>query len=399
MSGTGRGHGTMEGRAAILGTYAPPDILFVSAEGSWIIDDEGGRYLDFTSGIGVNALGYGHPAIAGAVRETLTSGLLHTSNLFRTEPAERLAAELVDVAFPGKVFFCNSGAEANEAAFKVARKWAGQVGGSEKHEIVAFRGSFHGRLFGSLATTDRPEYQKPFRPLMPGVRFADLDDPGSWGRVISEKTTAAVVIEPVQGEGGVRPVEATVLRELRALCDERSVALVFDEVQCGLGRTGRLFAYEHAGVRPDILALAKPLGGGLPMGAIVVTSEVADVMAPGDHATTFGGGPLVASAGRAVLATLLEDGFLSRVRERGALVSKRLGQMAASRSDVVEARGMGLMWGLQMAGGAGDIVVRARSNGLLILTAGPDVVRLLPPLTVSEEDLSHGLDLLEEALG
>jgi acetylornithine/succinyldiaminopimelate/putrescine aminotransferase len=194
-------------------------------------------------------------------------------------------------------------------------------------------------------------------------------------------------------------VDPSVLRELRALCDERSAALVFDEVQCGLGRTGRLFAFEHAGVRPDILALAKPLGGGLPMGAILVRTDIAGVMAPGDHATTFGGGPLVASAGRAVLATLLEDGFLSRVLERGALVSDRLGRWAASRSDIVEARGMGLMWGLQTTGGAGDVVARARSNGLLVLTAGPDVVRLLPPLTISEKDLTHGLDLLEGALG
>jgi acetylornithine/succinyldiaminopimelate/putrescine aminotransferase len=215
---------------------------------------------------------------------------------------------------------------------------------------------------------------------------------------MSRESTAAVIVEPVQGEGGVRPVAASVLRELRAFCDERSVALVFDEVQCGLGRTGRLFAYEHAAVRPDLLVLAKPLGGGLPMGAVVAGTELADVMEPGDHATTFGGGPLVASVARTVLAEIRDDGFLARVRSLGQRVADRLEGMASASDAVTEVRGMGLMWGLQLTGGAADVMVRAREKGVLVLTAGPDVVRLLPPLTISDEDLDHGLELLREAL-
>jgi acetylornithine/N-succinyldiaminopimelate aminotransferase len=386
------------GREAVLGTYAPPDILFVSGEGSWLVDDQGDRFLDLTSGIGVNALGYHAPTIDRAVRAALDSGLIHISNLYRTEPAERLAAELIDATFPGQVFFCNSGAEANEGAFKIARKWAGKAGGPEKHEIVAFRGSFHGRLFGSLAVTDRPNYQKPFAPLMPGVRFADLDDPRTWDEAVSRESTAAVILEPVQGEGGVRPVAASALRDLRALCDEHSVALIFDEVQCGLGRTGRLFAFEYADVRPDLLVLAKPLGGGLPMGAVVAASELADVMEPGDHATTFGGGPLVASVARAVLAAIRDEAFLARVRTLGEQIAGRLGETASASDAVLEVRGMGLMWGVQVTGSAADIMVRAREKGVLVLTAGPDVVRLLPPLTISDEDLDHGLKILQEVL-
>lgn len=398
MSTTAEGYGILSGREAVLGTYAPPDILFVSGEGSWLVDDEGHRYLDLTSGIGVNALGYGNPTIHRAVRKALDSGLIHTSNLFRTEPAERLAAELVDATFPGKVFFCNSGAEANEGAFKIARKWAGRVGGPAKHEVVAFRGSFHGRLFGSLAATDRPSYQRPFAPLMPGVRFADLDDPRTWDDTISRESTAAVIVEPVQGEGGVRPVVPSVLRELRALCDERSVALILDEVQCGLGRTGRLFAFEHSGVRPDLLVLAKPLGGGLPMGAVVAQSAFANVMEPGDHATTFGGGPLVAAVARSVLAAIREDAFLARVRSLGERIAHCLEEAASESDAILEVRGLGLMWGIQLTDGAADVVARARENGLLVLTAGSDVVRLLPPLTISDEDLDHGLELLQEVL-
>ncbi|HSR43271.1 MAG TPA: aminotransferase class III-fold pyridoxal phosphate-dependent enzyme, partial [Longimicrobiales bacterium] len=212
-------------RQAVLGTYAPPDMLLVRGDGCWLEDETGRRYLDFTSGIGVNALGYGHPAVSRAVRRALDDGLIHTSNLFRTAPAEELARELVELAFPGRVFFCNSGAEANEGAFKIARKWARAEGGGEKHGIVAFRGAFHGRLFASLAATDRPGYRAPFEPLVPGVRFADLDVPSTWEEAVSARRTAAVIVEPVQGEGGVKPVAPDVLRSLRALCDERGAAL------------------------------------------------------------------------------------------------------------------------------------------------------------------------------
>ena len=385
---------------ALVGLYRRPDTLFVRGEGPWLEDDAGRRYLDFTTGIGVNALGHGSPVVAGAVRAALDDGLVHTSNLFRTAPAEDLARALVDAAFPSRAFFCNSGAEAVEAAFKFARKWAREAGGPAKHEIVALRGSFHGRLFGSLAATDRPGYREPFEPLMPGVRFVDAGDAPALDAAVSAERTAAVIAEPVQGEGGIRPLPAGTLGRLRALCDERGAALVLDEIQCGLGRTGRLFAHEHAGVRPDVLVLAKPLAGGLPMGAVLAAPHVADALAPGDHGTTFGGGPLVARVALAVLETLSEPAFLAGVRARGARLGAALRAMADRRPGAVrEVRGLGLMWGVELSGPAADVVARAREAGLLLASAGPEVVRLLPPLDVDEALLQRGVAILEEALG
>ncbi len=253
--------------AALLGVYARVGPLFVAGEGSELIAEDGTRYLDFVAGIAVNALGYNSPVIREAIVRALDTGLVHASNLYRTDPGERLAAELTKT-FGGQVFFCNSGAEANEGAFKFARKWSG------KTEIVAFSGSFHGRLFASLAATDRPDYRRPFEPLLAGVQIIPLGDRAAAARAVTD-ATAAVIIEPLQGEGGVRPVEPAFLAFLRDLCDERGAALIFDEVQCGLGRTGTLFAYEQAGVTPDLLTLAKPLAGGLPMGAVLVGDRVA----------------------------------------------------------------------------------------------------------------------------
>src|SRR5437667_393391 len=283
---------------ALLDVYARVGPLLVGGEGAELIAEDGTRYLDFVAGIGVNALGYNHPVIRAAIERALGSGLIHVSNLYRSEAGERLAEELVARSFADRAFFCNSGAEANEAAFKFARKWSG------KSEIVAFSGSFHGRLFATLAATDRPDYRKPFEPLVPGIRIVPREDWAAVDHAVSASRTAAGIVEPVQGEGGVRLVEAEWLGFLRELCDSRGVAVIFDEVQCGLGRTGTLFAYEQAGVVPDILTLAKPLAGGLPMGAVLVTSAVAAALKPGDPATTFGGGPLVASVARDVVRTI-----------------------------------------------------------------------------------------------
>jgi acetylornithine/N-succinyldiaminopimelate aminotransferase len=283
------------GQDALLGTYRPAAPLFVRASGCRLYDDADRSYIDFGSGIGVNALGYGDEGVAQTVLASLRTGLIHTSNLFRTEPAAELAQELVRVSFADRVFFCNSGAEANEAAFKFARRYARETGGAAKHEIVALRGAFHGRLFGALAATDRPSMQQPFEPLMPGVRFIEVGDIAGARSAISVERTAAIIAEPVQGEGGVQPLPAEFLAELRRLADAAGAVLIFDEVQCGLGRTGELFAYEAAGVTPDMVTLAKPLAGGLPMGAVLLSDRVAAAVRPGDHATTFGGGPLVAS--------------------------------------------------------------------------------------------------------
>ena len=383
---------------ALLGVYKKPDILFVAGEGSWLITEDGRRYLDFTAGIGVNALGHGAPEVVAAIREALETGLIHTSNLFRTEPAERLAEELVATTFPARVFFCNSGAEAGEGAFKLARRWARGVGGPAKHRIVAFHGSFHGRLFGTLAATDRAAYREPFEPLMPGVDFAEVGDLDGLSALVREDTTAAVILEPIQGEGGIRAVPFEFLREVRALCDERRVAFILDEIQCGMGRTGRLFAHEYAGIQPDLLMVAKPLAGGLPMGAILAAPHVADAIQPGEHGTTFGGGPLVAHVARTVLRTIGAPAFLEEVRQRAVRLDAGLRALAARSPVVRELRGLGLIRGVRLEGDVAAVVTRARELGLLVVAAGPDVVRLLPPLNAPDELLDRGVELLGEAL-
>jgi acetylornithine/N-succinyldiaminopimelate aminotransferase len=377
---------------ALLDVYARVGPLLVAGNGAELVAQDGTRYLDFAAGIGVNALGYNHPVIRGALERALASGLIHVSNLYRTEAGERLAEALVARSFADRAFFCNSGAEANEAAFKFARKWSG------KSEIVAFSGSFHGRLFATLAATDRPEYRKPFEPLVPGIRIVPREDWAAVDHAVSASRTAAVIVEPVQGEGGIRLLDAEWLGFVRELCDSRGVAVIFDEVQCGLGRTGTLFAYEQTGVVPDMLTLAKPLAGGLPMGAVLVTSAVAAALKPGDHATTFGGGPLVASVALDVVRTIADPAFLGDVRRKGEWLGARLAQLAARRPRVREARGRGLLWGLELSEPAAPIVAAARELGLLVLTAGPQVIRLIPPLVITQEELERGVGILEQIL-
>jgi predicted acetylornithine/succinylornithine family transaminase len=397
-AGGGTATGTpLEG--ALIGVYGERDLTLVRGEGCRVEDDQGRRYLDFCAGIAVSALGHASRVVEDAVREALDRGLVHTSNLYRTRPAQELAGLLVDHAFPGGVFFCNSGAEANEAALKFARRWARDTHGAHRTGFVAFRGAFHGRLFGTLATTDRPRYQEPFRPLMPGVRFAELGDLDGVARLLEDHPTAAVLVEPVQGEGGIVPVEDEFLRGLRELCDRTGTLLVFDEVQCGLGRTGRLFAWEHAGVTPDVLTLAKPLAGGFPMGAVVASTEVATSLHPGDHATTFGGGPLIATVAAAVVRTVAEPDFLEAVRAKGRRLAE--GLRGLGHEAVEEVRGRGLMQGLVLreeADPVGPVVARARDLGLLLVGAGPRVVRFVPPLTVDEGEIDEAVSIVGEAL-
>ncbi|HEV7706015.1 MAG TPA: acetylornithine transaminase [Gemmatimonadaceae bacterium] len=382
---------------ALLPVYKRFPVELVGGEGARLFDADGRSYLDFTSGIGVNALGYGDAGIASAVRGALESGVIHTSNLFHSAPGQVLAEALVARSFASSVFFCNSGAEANEGAFKFARRWARDVGGGEKHEIIAVRGGFHGRLFATLAATDRPQYRAPFRPLAGGISIAERDI-GEMARMMDRRTVAAVIIEPVQGEGGVRVFEPAFLAALRELTRERQVALIFDEVQCGLGRTGWLFAYERTDVVPDVVTLAKPLAGGLPMGAVLVSREIAASIQPGDHGTTFGGGPFVSAVAKHVFDRLSDPALLARVRENGAWLGESLRALASRRDSIRAVRGVGYLWGIDVTGPAGEIVANAREAGLLILTAGDYTLRLLPPLIATREELAHGLDLLERAL-
>jgi acetylornithine/N-succinyldiaminopimelate aminotransferase len=382
--------------SALLGVYKRAPMRIARGEGSELFDDDGNAYLDFTSGIAVNALGYGDEGLTEALHAA-ADGLVHVSNLYRSEPGESLARWLVDHSFADRVFFCNSGAEANEGAFKFARRWARTIGGSPKHEIVALRGAFHGRLFASLAATDRPSYRLPYRPLAGGITIAERDLHELAG-MLNAETVAAVIVEPVQGEGGVRVLDEGFLRELRALTRERHIALVLDEIQCGLGRTGWLFAHERYGIVPDLLTLAKPMAGGLPMGAVLLSAEIARTVQPGDHGTTFGGGPFVAAVARYVVERVSDPALLAAVRAHGEWLAASLGLLAERRSDIRAVRGVGLMWGLDTVQPAADIVARAREHGLLVLSAGDHTVRLLPPLTIRRDELALGLARLEASL-
>lgn len=383
---------------ALLGVYRKPPMELVRGAGVELFDTDGKSYLDFVAGIAVNALGYGDPGLEQAMRDAMEGSLIHTSNLYRTQAGERLAERLVDISFAERVFFCNSGAEANEGAFKLARRWGRAKGGTAKHEIIALRGAFHGRLFGTLAATDRPSYRAPFRPLAGGISIVerDLDELDA---ALNPETVTAVIAEPIQGEGGVRVLDPKFLQALRAMTLERGILLILDEIQCGYARTGKFWAHEHSDITPDILTTAKPMAGGLPMGAILTTREVADTMQPGDHGTTFGGGPFISAVALHVLDRLSDASMLKHVRERGMQVKKGLDAIAKSSSKVRAVRGTGLMWGIDVADPAKDIVGRAMELGLLICSAGEHTLRLLPPLVVSKADVDRGLGLLKHAIG
>jgi acetylornithine/N-succinyldiaminopimelate aminotransferase len=382
---------------SLLGTYKRAPMEFVKGEGIELIDADGKRYLDFASGIAVNALGYGDAGIARVMSDALSSGLIHTSNLYRTSAGEQLADRLVESSFASKVFFCNSGAEANEGAFKFARRWARKIGSDAKVEIVALRGSFHGRLFASLAATDRPSYRAPFRPLAGAVSICERDL-ADLEIALDEETVAALIVEPVQGEGGVRVLDVDFLEKLRTLTAKREIALIFDEIQCGLGRTGHLFAYERSGVVPDMLTLAKPLAGGLPMGAVLVSEEIADTIQAGDHGTTFGGGPLVSAVAAHVFERLSDSTLLESVRENGAWLGEQLDAIARRSGKVRAIRGIGYIWGLDVVEPAGDIVKRGWDEGILMLTAGEHTLRILPPLVMDRDDLARGLSIIEKVV-
>ena len=383
---------------ALLDVYRRAPMEFVRGAGVELFDSEGRAYLDFVAGIAVNALGYADAGLQQAMRDALETGLVHLSNLYRTSPGERLAERLVEHSFADRVFFCNSGAEANEGAFKIARRWGRSVGGSPKHEIVALRGGFHGRLLGTLAATDRPQYRAPFRPLAGGISIVerDLDELKA---ALNPETVAAVIAEPVQGEGGVRVLEHEFLRALRDLTSARGIALILDEIQCGYGRTGTLFAHEQAGIEPDLLTIAKPMAGGLPMGAILARQAMADPMQPGDHGTTFGGGPFVASVGLHVFERISDPVLLRHVTETGAWLGASLRALAERSPKVRAVRGVGYMWGIDIVDPAKEVIARALDLGLLILSAGEHTLRLLPPLVATRADLERGVNLLEQAIG
>jgi acetylornithine/N-succinyldiaminopimelate aminotransferase len=342
----------------------------------------------------VNGLGHGDRKVVAAIRQQ-AGRLIHVSNLYHSEVAQTLAERLVSLSFPAKVFFCNSGTESVESAIKFARRIGKKEG---RTEFLAFESSFHGRTMGALSLTWTTKYREPFEPLVPGVTFAPFNDLEGAKGSISAKT-AAVVVEPVQGEGGIRAAEPAFLQGLSALCRERGALLIADEVQCGLGRTGRLFAYEHSGITPDILTLAKPLGGGLPMGAVLLREALSSEIRVGDHGSTFGGNPVAAAAALAVLDRLASPGFLEGVARRGERLLRGLRRLARKHEAIVEARGLGLMVGLELRGEAAPILGALREKGILVAKAGERVLRFLPPLIVRPREIDELLGALEALLG
>ena len=379
----------------VLQTYIRPEIVFTHGEGAYLVDANGKRYLDFASGIAVTSLGHSDAEWVNAVRDQ-AGKLVHVSNLFHTAPQAELARSLVMHSFADRVYFCNSGAEANEAAIKFARKYARTVTKlPDKTKVVSFSGGFHGRTMGALAVTYKPRYRDPFVPLMPDVVFSPFNDVESVRQVIDD-TTCAVIVEPVQGEGGIRPASQEFLRELRVLCDEHQALLIFDEVQCGLGRTGTLWAHEASGVTPDIMTLAKPLAGGLPIGATLVTQAVADVIEPGDHGSTFAGGPLVCRAAQVVFNRISEPAFLAGVRSNAAYLHHRLRMLESGA--IVEVRGAGLLVGIEFSMPVAPLMAAAREAGLLIINAGETVLRVAPPLTIGRAEIDEAVAMMTGAL-
>ncbi len=375
----------------VLGVYTRPPFVLERGQGCTLYDTEGKAYLDCVAGIAVNALGYNDPGINQAVAEILQSGVLHVSNLYHTAPHARLAKLLCQTSFADKVHFSLTGADANEGAFKFARRYAREQGHDDKHEILAFSGAFHGRLFGSLAATPREKYQAPFRPLMPGVRFGTFNNLASAQAQMDDRV-CAIIVEPIQGEGGIHPATPEFLQGLRALADEHDALLIFDEVQCGLGRTGHLWAHQGYGVEPDLLTAAKPLAGGLPMGAILMRQKVADAIHKGDHASTFAGNPLTSHVAHHVVSRIAQPAFLEEVQKKGQQLVEMLQELNSPH--IQEVRGRGLMVGVELDLEAGPIVAKGYERGLLLVGAGSNVIRFVPPLIIRPEELQQAVDIL-----
>src|ERR1700688_144893 len=380
----------------LLPVFARVDLGFERGEGAWLIATDGERYLDFTSGVAVNALGHCHPALVAALQEQATR-LWHMSNLFKSPDGDKLAARLCEQSFADYVFFCNSGAEAMECVIKVTRKYHAAKGHPERYRIITFEGAFHGRTLGTLAATGSDKYLEGLGPPLDGFDEVPHGDLEAVKKAIGPNT-AGILIEPVQGEGGVRSAPHAFFKALRQLCDDNDLLLIFDEVQTGMGRTGELFAYKRIGVTPDVMSLAKALGGGFPIGACLATAEAAEGMTPGSHGSTFGGNPLAVAAANAVLDVMLKPGFFEHVQKMSLLLKQKLASVVDRHANVVaEVRGEGLLIGLKAVVSSADLVAAVRNEKLLRAGAGENVVRFLPPLIVTEAEIEESVVRLERA--
>ncbi len=380
---------------ALLPTYNRTDVAFVRGEGSYLFAEDGKRYLDFGAGIAVNAFGHANPKLIGALTEQ-AGKLWHTSNLYRVPGQESLSRKLVDNTFADTVFFTNSGTEAIELAVKMARRYHFVNGAPERFHIVSFEGAFHGRSMAAINAGGNEKYLEGFGPRMPGFDQVPLGDLEALKKVIGPQT-GALIIEPLQGEGGVRPATPEFLRALRKLCDDHGMLLIFDEIQTGVGRTGKFFAYDWLGFAPDIMTVAKGIGGGFPLGGVLATAEAAKGMTVGTHGTTYGGNPLAMAVGNAAIDIVLAPGFMDHVNRIANYLHQQLGALVAGHPDLFETvRGQGLMIGVKMKTPSADFIAAARANGLVVLPAGDNVVRLLPPLTLSEDEAREGMELLNK---
>ena len=381
---------------SVLPTYSRAPLSFVKGEGSWLIEQDGRRFLDLGAGIAVNALGHAHPALVAALTEQ-AGQLWHTSNLYEIPQQQELADRLVALSFADTVFFTNSGTEACELAVKMARKYFYDMGQPDRTEIITFSGSFHGRSSAGIAAAGSEKMTKGFGPMLPGFKHIEFGDMEALGAAITD-TTAAIMIEPVQGEGGIRPVPDADLKQMRALCETHGLLLIFDEVQCGVGRTGKMFAHEWAGVTPDIMMVAKGIGGGFPLGAVLATENAASGMTAGTHGSTYGGNPLGCAVGNAVVNIIGTDAFLEDVNRKAGLMRQKLEGLVASHPDVFESvRGSGLMLGLKCKATNSDVVSAGYRHEVITVPAADNVIRLLPPLNITDEDIAEAVSRLDQA--
>lgn len=379
-----------------LQSYLRSEIVFTHGKGVYLYDSAGKRYLDFVAGIAVNAFGHCDNQLQQVLQEQ-ASKLWHCSNLYYSEPQVRLGQLLVDNSFADKVFFCNSGTEAIEGAIKIARKWALATKGENSFDIIAFNRSFHGRTMGALSATGQSKFWDGFQPMLPGFQFANFNDLESVKNLIRNKT-CAVLVEPVQGEGGVYPAEFEFLKGLRELCKNKNYLLILDEIQCGLGRTGKLFAYEHYDILPDIVTLAKPIAAGLPMGAILMTDAVADWIKPGDHGSTFGGSPLVASVAEHAVGRILNKSFLQQIKENGQYLITCLENLRSRVDEITSIRGIGLMAGMDVTVDVKKVIHACMDDGLVVAKAGENTIRFTPPLIIEKSHIDEAIEKLIKAL-
>lgn len=381
-----------QGAKVIMNTYNRFPIALEKGEGMYVYDESGKKYLDFVAGIAVNSLGHNHKKLTEAIANQAQK-LIHCSNLYWTKPQVSLATKLVENSDFDRIFFCNSGAESIEAGLKIARKYGSKT---NRSEIITMKHSFHGRTFGAVTATGQPHYQEGLGELLPGIKYAEFNNFDSILEVLTDKT-CAILLEPVQGEGGIHPANKEFLQKVRKLCDEKDLVLLFDEVQCGVGRLGTLFAYQTFGVVPDAVCTAKGIAGGVPMGVMAATQKLADSFKPGDHASTFGGNPLAAAAGNVVIDELL-GGLLDNVKENGPYLTEKLNELKSKYSIITDVRGIGFMQGIELSTPAAPIIKETIENGLLLVNAGANVIRFVPSLIASKTDIDNAMNILDDVL-